>query len=165
MQSKRTEIWVGLFLLIVLCSALFISLRVADLSALNKKSTYQLIASFQNIGSLKIRAPVKIGGVVIGRVTDISLDPEHYQPQVTMDIDQRYNNIPSSSTLSVKTAGLLGDQSLDLVIGFDDPDSDETSILGPGGRIQITHQAMDLESLIGQFLYKSDNSTETKKDQ
>lgn len=163
MQSKRTEIWVGLFLLIVLCSALFISLRVADLSALNKTSTYQLVASFQNIGGLKNKAPVKIGGVVVGRVTDISLDTEHYRPQVTMEIDQRYNQIPSTSSLTIKTAGLLGEQYLDLVVGFDDPDSEDASILGNGGRIQITHPAMDLEALIGQFLYKSDDSSKAKE--
>jgi phospholipid/cholesterol/gamma-HCH transport system substrate-binding protein len=156
MQSKKTEIWVGLFMLIVLGSVIFICLRVADLSSLNSQSSYRLNATFDNIGGLKVRSPVKVGGVIIGRVTQISLDSESYQPEVVMEIDDRYNEIPDNSSLSIRTSGLLGEQFLALNIGFHDPDMG-TKILKDGDRIQDTKPAMVLEDLIGQFLYKSDS--------
>lgn len=159
MQSKKTEIWVGLFMLIVLCSVVFICLRVADLSSLNKHSTYQLNAIFDNVGGLKVRSPVKIGGVVVGRVVDISLDQKTYQPKVVMEIDERYNEIPDTSSLSIRTSGLLGEQFLALNMGFYDEEMG-VSILKDGGSIQDTKSAMVLEDMIGQFLYKSDSGSD-----
>lgn len=158
MQSKKTEMWVGLFMLIVLGSVIFMCLRVADLSSLNSQPTYRINATFDNIGGLKVRSPVKIGGVVIGRVTEISLNKETYEPEVTIEIDDRFNQIPDSSSLSIRTSGLLGEQFLALNLGFSDPEMG-TAMLKDGGRIQDTKSAMVLEDLIGQFLYKSDNST------
>ena len=163
MQSKKTEVWVGLFMLIVLCSVIFICLRVADLSSLNQSSTYRLSATFDNIGGLKVRSPVKIGGVIVGRVVDITLDKKTYQPAIIMEIDERYNEIPDTSSLSIRTSGLLGEQFLALNMGFHDPEMG-TAILKDGGRIQDTKSAMVLEDMIGQFLYKSDDSsTQTKE--
>lgn len=158
MQSKKIEMWVGLFMLIVIGSVVFICLRVADLSSLNKHSTYQLNAIFDNVGGLKVRSPVKIGGVVIGRVVDITLDQDNYQPLVKMEIDDRYNQIPSTSSLSIRTSGLLGEQFLALNLGFYDEEMGVT-MLKDGGRIQDTKSAMVLEDMIGQFLYKSDSSS------
>jgi len=158
MQSKKTEMWVGLFMLIVLGSAVFMCLSVADLSSLNRQPTYRVSATFDNIGGLKARSPVKIGGVVIGRVAEISLDKERYEPEVIIEIDQRYNQIPDSSSLSIRTSGLLGEQFLALNLGFSDPEMG-TAMLKDGGRIQDTKSAMVLEDLIGQFLYKSDSSS------
>lgn len=166
MQSRKTEIWVGLFMLVVLCSALFICLRAADLSSLRSQPTYQLHATFDNIGGLKVRSPVKVGGVVIGRVSEITLDTERYLPRVVMSIETRYNKIPSTSSLSIRTSGLLGEQFLALNIGFigkDDAENDDLGVylLKDGGEIQDTKPAMVLEDLIGQFLYKSDGADTT----
>lgn len=165
MQTKNHEIWVGAFLLIALCAVIFLCLKVADVTALGHQQTYRLYATFDNIGGLKARSPVKVGGVAIGRVAEITLDPKSYLPRVALDIDQRYDHIPDTSSLAVRTSGLLGEQYLALNIGFEDEDMG-TSILKDGGTIQDTKSAMILEDLIGQFLYKSgggnnDNAAQT----
>lgn len=161
MQTKKSEIWVGVFLLLALCAALFLCLRVADLKSLGNEPTWKLYATFDNIGGLKTGSPVKIGGVVIGRVTDIGLDDKTYSPRVTMDIDQKYNKLPDTSSLAIRTSGLLGEQFLALNVGFDDPDMG-TAMLKDGSTLQDTKSAMVLEDLIGQFLYKSGDGNNKK---
>ena len=108
MQTKKTEIWVGIFLLIALLAALFICLMVADVASMPTEPTYRVTATFDNIGGLKVHSPVRIGGVVIGRVGDIELDPKTYLPRVSLDIEERYNQIPDTSSLAIRTSGLLG---------------------------------------------------------
>ncbi|OIV46496.1 outer membrane lipid asymmetry maintenance protein MlaD [Sodalis sp. TME1] len=154
MQTKKSEIWVGAFMIIALCAIVFLCLKVADIRSVSNAATYRISASFDNIGGLKVRSPVRVGGVVIGRVADITLDPQTYTPKVTMDIEQTYNHIPDTSSLAIRTSGLLGEQYLALNIGFEDPEMG-TSILKDGGVIQDTKSAIVLEDLIGQFLYKS----------
>ncbi|MDY0971290.1 outer membrane lipid asymmetry maintenance protein MlaD [Siccibacter turicensis] len=162
MQTKKYEIWVGVFMLLALLAGLFICLKAANVTSLRAEPTYRIYATFDNIGGLKERSPVRIGGVVIGRVADISLDPKTYLPRVTMDIEEQYNHIPDTSSLAIRTSGLLGEQYLALNVGFEDPELG-TSILKEGGVIQDTKSAMVLEDLIGQFLYKS-NSGDNKND-
>ncbi|MBV8042254.1 outer membrane lipid asymmetry maintenance protein MlaD [Pluralibacter sp.] len=157
MQTKKSEIWVGAFLLAALLAALFICLKAADLTSLHTEPTYRVYATFDNIGGLKARSPVRIGGVVIGRVEEIALDPKTYLPRVTLDIEERYNQIPDTSSLAIRTSGLLGEQFLALNVGFDDPEMG-TSMLKDGSTIQDTKSAMVLEDLIGQFLYSSKGS-------
>ena len=157
MQTKKSEIWVGIFLLVALLAALFVCLKAADVSSIKSEPTYRIYATFDNIGGLKARSPVRIGGVVIGRVADITLDPKTYLPRVALDIEDRYNHIPDTSSLAIRTSGLLGEQYLALNVGFEDPELG-TSILKDGGTIQDTKSAMVLEDLIGQFLYNSKGS-------
>ena len=152
MQTKKSEIWVGVFMLIALCAVVFLCLQVANVKSLGNEPTYRIYATFDNIGGLKARSPIKIGGVVIGRVADITLDPKTYLPRVAMDINEQYNNIPDTSSLAIRTSGLLGEQFLALNVGFEDPEMG-TAILKDGGTIQDTKSAMVLEDLIGQFLY------------
>ena len=83
MQTKKTEIWVGVFLLVALLAALFVCLKAANVTSLRTEPTYRLYATFDNIGGLKARSPVRIGGVVVGRVADITLDPKTYLPRVS----------------------------------------------------------------------------------
>ncbi|MBK5071493.1 outer membrane lipid asymmetry maintenance protein MlaD [Budviciaceae bacterium CWB-B4] len=154
MQSKKTEIWVGVFMLIGLCSLLFLCLKVADVKSLGNEPTYRLYATFDNIGGLKARSPVRVGGVLVGRVADITLDQKTYFPRVAIDMQQRFNHIPDTSSLSIRTSGLLGEQFLAMNIGFEDEDMG-TKILKDGDEIKDTKSAMVLEDLIGQFLYKS----------
>ncbi|HAZ54678.1 MAG TPA: outer membrane lipid asymmetry maintenance protein MlaD [Franconibacter helveticus] len=163
MQTKKFEIWVGAFMLVALLAGLFLFLKVANVTSMRTEPTYQLYATFDNIGGLKVSSPVRIGGVVIGRVADISLDPKTYLPRVTMDIEQRYDHIPDTSSLSIRTSGLLGEQYLALNVGFEDPELG-TSILKEGGTIQDTKSAMVLEDLIGQFLYKSNSGDNQNSD-
>lgn len=164
MQTKKTEIWVGVFMLVALLAALFICLKVANVTSMRTEPTYRLYATFDNIGGLKARSPVRIGGVVIGRVADIELDQKTYLPRVAMDIEERYNHIPDTSSLSIRTSGLLGEQYLALNIGFDDPELG-SSILKEGGTIQDTKSAIVLEDLIGQFLYKSNSGENQNQNQ
>lgn len=154
MQTKKSEIWVGVFLVLALLAALFICLKAADVTSMRTEPTYRVYATFDNIGGLKARSPVRIGGVVIGRVADISLDPKTYLPRVALDIEDRYNQIPDTSSLAIRTSGLLGEQYLALNVGFDDPEMG-TSMLKDGSTIQDTKSAIVLEDLIGQFLYNS----------
>ena len=154
MQTKKSEIWVGVFMLIALCAIIFLCLQVANIKSIGNEPTYRIYATFDNIGGLKARSPVRIGGVVVGRVADISLDPSTYTPRVALDIQDKYNHIPDTSSLAIRTSGLLGEQYLALNIGFEDPEMG-TAILKEGGTIQDTKSAMVLEDLIGQFLYKS----------
>lgn len=154
MQTKKSEIWVGIFLLIALLAALFVCLKAADVSSIKSEPTYRVYATFDNIGGLKSHSPVRIGGVVIGRVADISLDPKTYLPRIAIDIEDTYNHIPDTSSLAIRTSGLLGEQYLALNVGFEDPELG-TSILKDGSIIQDTKSAMVLEDLIGQFLYSN----------
>lgn len=159
-NTVKYEFWVGLFLLLGIAALVFLGLKVANVQSFGESQTYRVTATFDNIGGLKVRAPVKIGGVVIGRVSDIELDPKTYLPQVTLRIDERYNQIPDNSSLSIKTAGLLGEQYIALNIGFDDG---ETPMLKEGSKITDTKSAMVLEDLIGQFLYGDKKSAESEE--
>lgn len=164
MKTKKSEIWVGVFLLLALCAAAFLCLRVADVKSLGSEPTWRLYATFDNIGGVKNGSPVKIGGVVIGRVTDVSLDTKNYLPRVTMEIEDRYNQLPDTSSLAVRTQGLLGEQFLALNVGFDDPEMG-TAMLKDGSTIQDTKSALALEDLIGQFLYKSNDGGDKNSQQ
>ena len=116
--------------------------------------TYTLYAKFDNVGSLKVRSPVKVGGVVVGRVTDISLSGDYYEPRVEMTISKEYDQFSETSTLSVLTSGLLGEQYLGLEPGFID---DSVDMLEDGDMITDTKSALVLENLIGQFLFSQGN--------
>ncbi|KFZ38868.1 toluene ABC transporter substrate-binding protein [Shewanella mangrovi] len=152
MVTKKIELLVGLFLLAGLLAFLALVYKVANVDVSTSSDTYTLRAEFTNIGGLKVRSPVKVGGVVVGRVSAISLDPEKLEPVVTMTMDKQYDKFPETSSVSVLTSGLLGEQYLGLTPGFMD---DGISILKDGDRIDDTHSAMVLEDLIGQFLYSS----------
>ena len=149
-QTIKYEFWVGLFLLLGLGALVFLGLRVANLQGFSESKSYKIYATFDNIGGLKVRAPIKIGGVVIGRVSEITLDEKNYLPKVSIAINEEYNKIPETSSLSIKTSGLLGEQYIALNIGFDDG---ETAMLKEGSQIMDTTSAMVLEDLVGQFLY------------
>ena len=158
-QTIKYEFWVGLFLLLGIASLVFLGLKVANVQGFSETKSYQVYATFDNIGGLKVRAPLKVGGVVVGRVSNIELDPKTYLPKVTIAINQEYNKIPETSSLSIKTSGLLGEQYIALNVGFDDG---EIAMLKDGDKIVDTKSAMVLEDLIGQFLYgsKEDKKTE-----
>ncbi|WP_386695925.1 outer membrane lipid asymmetry maintenance protein MlaD [Lonepinella sp. MS14435] len=149
-QTIKYEFWVGLFLLLGIAALVFMGLKVANVQGFGEQKAYNITATFDNIGGLKVRAPLKVGGVVIGRVTDISLDEQTYLPQVTIAVNEEYNQIPDNSSLSIKTSGLLGEQYISLSVGFDDG---ETPMLKEGSKVADTKSAMVLEDLIGQFLY------------
>ncbi|MEE6031489.1 outer membrane lipid asymmetry maintenance protein MlaD [Avibacterium avium] len=160
-QTAKYEFWVGLFLLLAIGAFVFLGLKVANVQGFSQAKSYQVSATFDNIGGLKVRAPLKVGGVVIGRVSDIELDPQTYLPVVKIAINQEYNEIPDNSSLSIKTSGLLGEQYIALSIGFDDGET--TKMLKDGSKIVDTKSAMVLEDLVGQFLYGDKNKSDDSK--
>lgn len=147
---RKIEILAGMFVSFGIAALIVLAFKVADINANSSGDTYQLKAKFDNIGGLKVRSAVKVGGVVIGRVSDITLDPEDYLAVVTMDIDKQHSNFSETSTASILTSGLLGEQ----YIGFDPGFIDETvGIMVAGDFIEDTKSALVLEDLIGQFLF------------
>jgi len=150
MLSKKIEIMVGLFAALGIAALLMLSLKVADSGISGSGKTYQLYAKFDNIGGLKVRSPIKVGGVLVGRVSNIALDPEDYTPVVTLDLDVKYNEFSEATSVSILTAGLLGEQYIGLLPGFID---ESVATLEPGDFIEDTKPALVLEELIGQFLF------------
>ncbi|WP_374673413.1 outer membrane lipid asymmetry maintenance protein MlaD [Ideonella sp.] len=146
MAKKSIEIMVGLFVLMGLGALMFVALKAANLTTTTNGETYTLQARFDNIGGLKSRAPVRSAGVVVGRVTSITLDPKTYQGVVTLAIRSDVQ-FPRDSSAKILTSGLLGDQ----YIGIE-PGGDEKNFT-PGTLITQTQSAVVLENLIGQFLF------------
>lgn len=147
-RQMKLEVWVGLFVLMTLASLVFIALKVSNLSSIQERPSYQVYALFSNVGGLTPRAPVKISGVVVGRVSSISIDTQTYRAKVTMDIYQDYGDLPTDSSAAILTAGLLGSQYIGLEVGGDD------DVLAAGSRINYTQSALVLENLIGQLMVK-----------
>ncbi|CAN8138742.1 outer membrane lipid asymmetry maintenance protein MlaD [Thiomicrorhabdus sp. 6S2-11] len=149
MKQKTTmEIWVGALVLMTIAALLMIALQVSNFTALKEKPSYQVTALFSNIGGLKVRAPVKLSGVVIGRVTNITIDQKTFKARVWMQIDQQFNELSSDSSAAILTSGLLGDQYVGIAPGGD------FEYLENGSEIEYTQSALVLEELIGQFLVK-----------
>jgi len=150
MPQKRLEIWVGLFVVAAIASFIVLTFSVAGLSFKGEGDSYTLKANFSNVGGLKPRAPVKLGGVVVGRVDSISLDVENYTPVVTLSMFEKQGFYPETSSLAILTSGLLGEQYIGIKPGFIDEDIE---MLGDGDTIEDTKSALVLEDLIGQFIY------------
>lgn len=146
MKRNTMDVLVGLFVLAGILALVFLAVRAASPNSTKVTGGYTLEANFDNIGGLKPRAAVRSAGVVVGRVTDITLDPQTYQAKVHMDMDSSYH-FPKDSSLKIMTAGLLGEQYLGIEPGAD-PEN-----LEDGGVIEITQSAIVLENLISQFLY------------
>lgn len=154
MKFSKIEFFVGLFMVVGILAAVIMALKVAGLVLDSSSNTYTVQAKFDNIGSLKLRAPVRIGGVVIGRVEAISLDKNDLVPVVTMAIQSEYNNLSSESKASILTAGIIGEQYISIKPGFYDEEMGST-YLKDGDTIHDTGSAVVLEDLISKFLYNS----------
>ncbi|HEY9459876.1 MAG TPA: outer membrane lipid asymmetry maintenance protein MlaD [Paralcaligenes sp.] len=148
MTREKTDFWVGLFVLLGFLALAFLALRAANLSSFSFAPTYQVQAHFDNLGGLKIRAPVKSSGVVVGRVGAIAFDNQRFQALVTLDLDQKYK-FPDDTSASILTSGLLGEQYIGLTPGGDD------KMLAQNSQIKYTQSAVVLEELISKFLYSS----------
>lgn len=149
MQNRTLETGVGLFLLAGILALLLLALRVSGLSASANTDTYKLYANFDNIAGLTVRAKVTMAGVNIGKVTAIDLEHDTFTGRVTMEVNKRVNNLPSDSTASILTAGLLGEKYIGISVGGDD------QLLKDGGVIHDTQSSLVLEDLIGKFLLNS----------
>lgn len=146
MKKQTLETLVGLFVALGLAAVVFLSFRVAGGTGIGGQApTYTLYAQFSDIGGLKVKAPVKAAGVVVGRVGDIRLDPETYWAKVTLNMDTQYR-FSTDVSAQILTSGLLGEQYIGLMQGGD---VDE---LADGDMITITSSALVLEQLIGKFM-------------
>ena len=145
-SRKSVEVWVGAFVAAGLFALGVLAFRVGNLTSADVVDGYHVEARFEDVGSLKVRAPVTVAGVRIGRVASIRFDPDTYQALVVMDIDGRYKNLPTDTGASILTSGLLGEQYIEL-----EPGGAE-EYLKNGSRIKVTQSAMVLEKLIGRLL-------------
>jgi len=152
MRMRTVEISVGAFILAGVFALILLALKVSGLSLSNTHQTYTLYAEFDNIGGLNNRARVAIGGVTVGRVTNIKLDKKTYMARVAMSINDNINNIPTDSAAAITTAGLLGEKYISISIGGEDHYFKE------GDTFSDTQSALILENLIGKFLLGAGNS-------
>ena len=146
MQRTTMDLWVGLFVVMGVIALMILSLKVGNLNVYNPSQSYVISGNFENIGGLKVRAPVKSAGVVVGRVTDIQFSTQTYDAVVTMSMDNRFL-FPKDTFASILTSGLLGEQYIGLAAGGDE------AMLKDGDKIMKTNSAMVLEELIGRFLF------------
>ena len=146
---RAIDVSVGLFILLGLVSALFLVVQTIDPGQVNIDETYLVEARFDQIGDLKVRAPVSLAGVTIGRVTEITADPVDYRAVVLLRIDSKFDNLPIDTDASIATAGLLGRKYVELTPGGD------TKVLEDQGEITFTQSAILLENLIGKYMLKS----------
>jgi len=146
-MERTIHLWVGIFVCAGLVAVFILALKVGNASAtFSQGDAYTVKADFDNIGGLKVRAPVKSAGVVVGRVDSIDFETKRYVARVGMKIDKRYQ-FPKDTSVSILTAGLLGEQYVGLEAGGD------SAMLKDGDTIKLTQSAVVLEKLIGQFLY------------
>lgn len=145
---RKLELTVGAFVLAGIVALLILAFQISGLSNVVGSHGYQVTAAFDNVGDLRVRAPVSIGGVRIGEVKNIHLDTNTFKAIVTLQINPDQNMIPSDSTASILTEGLLGSNYISITPGFSDTN------LKNGDKITSTHSALILENLIGQLMYK-----------
>ncbi|MFA5826222.1 MAG: outer membrane lipid asymmetry maintenance protein MlaD [Gallionellaceae bacterium] len=145
MERTTLDLWVGAFVVAGIVALAILAFKVGNLSSYNVSESYHLKANFTNIGGLKPTASVRSAGVLIGRVTEIRLNPERYEAEVTMSIDKRYQ-FPKDTLISILTSGLLGEQYIGLKPGAED------EMLKNGDAIKQSRSAVVLEDLISQVV-------------
>ena len=151
--TKTVELLVGLFVAAGVLALFFLAMRASNLAEFGGGEGYRLIARFENSGSLKIRSPVTIAGVRVGRVRSIAIDHETFQSVVEMVINHSTITLPADTSASIYTEGLLGEQFVSL-----DPGGEE-EYLKDGDEIELTQSAIVLEEIIGQFLFSKAEET------
>jgi phospholipid/cholesterol/gamma-HCH transport system substrate-binding protein len=151
MNRSTIDLWVGLFVALGIAAVVFLALKAGNLVSLQSTPGYRIEARFDNIGGLKLRAPVKAAGVTVGRVEAIRLDPTTYQATVQLKIDNAYE-FTADTIASILTSGLLGEVYIGLDVGGD------SKLIETGGRITKTQSAIVLDKLISQFLFNKASS-------
>ena len=153
-QTRSVELGTGLFVLLGFAALFFLTTQTTGSDGFAGNDTYTVTARFENVGSLKNRAPVSMSGVTIGRVTQVRFDAETLDAEVTFVIDSRYDTIPEDSDASILTSGLLGSQYIGLQAGGSD------MYLEDGSEIQFTQSAIVIENLISKYLFNSGGDEE-----
>lgn len=156
-NSKALEIIVGLFVVLGLAALFMLAMKVSNLTTFAGEDGYEVTARFENIGGLKVRSPVTVAGVRVGRVSAIGFDNKTFEAVITMTISKDYDVLPTDTSASIFTSGLLGEQYVSL-----EPGGSEKS-LKQGSEIRLTQSAIVLEQVIGQFLYSQAESAGESK--
>lgn len=174
MTTRTTEIWVGIFIAAGIAALFMLAMKVSNLSAYTDDQGFEISARFEDASGLKVRSPVTMAGVTLGRVTDIVFDNDSYQAVVTMRLESQYNKLPDGTSANIYTAGLLGEKYVGLLAGSaTDPCEDEKlraelegrkpdlqglvckpQYLAQGSKIKLTQGSLVLEKLIAQFAEK-----------
>jgi phospholipid/cholesterol/gamma-HCH transport system substrate-binding protein len=146
-QSRAIDVSTGLFVLLGLAAIVFLVTQISNREFSLTDQSYRVRAQFENIGGLRVGAPVSMAGVKIGRVEAIGFDMDLFKAVVTLRINSNYNRIPNDSDASIFTAGLLGGQ----YVGISPGGSEE--VLHDGDQIEFVQDAIVLENLISKYLF------------
>lgn len=150
-QTRTVEFGTGLFVLLGLAALFFLTTQTTGENAFTGDDTYEVQAHFENVGSLKNRAPVAMSGVTIGRVTAVEFDPVSLEARVTFVIDRKYNQIPDDTDAAILTSGLLGSQYIGLQAGGSEEYLEDGSEID----LSFTQSAIVLENLISKYLFSA----------
>ncbi|MFK5984195.1 MAG: outer membrane lipid asymmetry maintenance protein MlaD [Pseudomonadota bacterium] len=146
-NSRWIEFTVGLFIVAGIMTMLGLVFKISNFSNSYYENTYTISAAFDNVSGLKKRSSVSMSGVNIGRVSDISIDPETFEAIVKIEIDSQYNQIPEDSSIAIYTAGLLGEKYIGIEAGG------APEYFEQGSQASLTQSSIVLEKLISQFLF------------
>ncbi|MDH5216807.1 MAG: outer membrane lipid asymmetry maintenance protein MlaD [Gammaproteobacteria bacterium] len=147
MDQKKLEIIVGAFVAVGIAALVMLAMKVSNLGSFDEKNGYEVQANFENIGGLKVRAPVMLAGVRVGQVMNVHLDTATFEAVVMLKISEQYNNLPIDTSAAIFTSGLLGEQYISLEPGGED------KVLKEGSKLALTQSAIVLEQVIGQVLF------------
>ncbi len=151
--NYKVELASGIFLMLGIAAMIWLATKATNYGQEIGEEAYFVSARFSNVAELKDRAPVKIGGVTVGLVESITLDPVTFDAVVQLRIDQRYNEIPSDTSAAILTSGVLGDRYVGLEPGGD------IDVLQNGDELFITQSAVVLEQLVSKFLFSTRDSS------
>ena len=146
MNTRKTEILVGLFIAIGLAALFMLAMKVSNLNIYSDDSGYEITANFENVSGLKVKSAVTMAGVRIGRVSDITFDADRFEAIVKIRIESKYNTLPKDTTASIYTAGLLGEKYVGLEAGGDEEN------LKDNDKLKLTQSSLVLEKLISRFV-------------
>lgn len=154
MANNAIETVMGAVVLAVAGGFLYFAYSNSDVKPIEG---YSLSASFTNISGIGPGSAVRVGGIKIGVVESLDLDPSNFQAIAKLRIGENIK-LPRDSSASVQSSGLLGDKFLAL-----EPGGDETN-LADGEKIAFTQPSVSLEELIGKFVFSGGGADKTAKD-
>ena len=146
MNTRKTEILVGLFIAAGLAALFMLAMKASNLNIYNNDAGYEISANFDDVSGLKIKSAVTMAGVRIGRVSDIVFNSETFEAVVKIRIESQYKTLPKDTSASIYTAGLLGEKYVGLEAGGDEEN------LQQGDKLKLTQSALVLEKLISRFV-------------
>ena len=146
MNTRKTEILVGLFIAAGLLALFMLAMKVSNLNIYTNEAGYEITANFENVSGLKVKSAVTMAGVRIGRVSDITFDADLFEAVVKIRIESKYNTLPKDTTASIYTAGLLGEKYVGLEAGGDEEN------LKDQDKLKLTQSSLVLEKLISRFV-------------